>query len=102
MYDIFLGLGQVPILLVGYAQGHAGVGVARRKLQAVAQQLYALVELAEVHIAEAQVVKKIGIIGILAEKLLQVDASFVQAAGGDELQSQVKVVHHGGNGKGQY
>ena len=31
------------------------------------QQLSALIELAEVHIAEAQVVEKIGIIGILAE-----------------------------------
>lgn len=38
--------------------------VAWRELQAAAQQLYAFIELAEVHIAEAQVVKKIGIIGI--------------------------------------
>ena len=73
-----------------------------RKLQATAQQLYTPVELAEIHIAEAQVVKKIGIVGILEEKLLQVDAGLVQADGGEELQSQVKVVHHGGNGKGQY
>ena len=40
--------GQVALLLVGHAQGHAGVGVARRELQAAAQQLYAPVELAEV------------------------------------------------------
>jgi hypothetical protein len=39
------------------------VGVLGRDLQAAVQQLYALVELAEVHIAEAQVVEKIGITG---------------------------------------
>jgi len=48
--------------------------VAGRKLEAAVQELHALVELAEVHIAEAQVVEEIGIIGILAEELLQVDA----------------------------
>jgi len=84
----------------GAANPHLSLG--RRKLQAVAQQLYALVELAEVHVAEAQVVKKIGIVGIQGKELLQVDAGLVQADGGEELQSQVKVVHHGGNGKGQY
>ncbi len=51
-------------------EGQAGVKMVRRKLQAATQKLYALVELAEVHIAEAQVVEKIGIIGILAEELL--------------------------------
>jgi hypothetical protein len=30
--------------------------------------------LAEVHVAEAQVVEEIGILGILAEEILQVDA----------------------------
>ena len=97
-----LGLGQVALVLVGYAQGYAGVGVLRGELEAAVQQLCAPVELAEVHIAETQVVKKIGIIGIQGKELLQIDAGLVQAAIGDELQSQIKVVHHGGNGKGQY
>jgi hypothetical protein len=35
--------------------------VLRRDLQAAEQQLYAPVELAEVHIAEAQVVEEIGV-----------------------------------------
>ena len=61
-----------------------------------------LIELAEVHVAEAQVVEEIGIIGILAEELLQVDAGLVELAGGEELQSLVKVVHQGGDGKGKY
>jgi len=97
-----LGPGQVALLLIGYAQGHAGVGVLGRNLQAAVQQLYAFVELAKVHIAEAQVVEEIGIFGIHGKQLLQVDAGLVHAAGGEELQSQVKVVHHGGNGKSQY
>ena len=87
-----LGLGQVALLLVCHAQGHAGVGVAWRKLQAAAQQFYAFVELAEVHIAEAQVVKKIGIVWILAEELLQVDAGLVQATGSEELEGAGEVV----------
>ncbi len=86
----------------GHGAANPLLSLERRKLQAVAQQLYALVELAEVHVAEAQVVKKIGIVGIQGKELLQVDAGLVQATGGEELQSQVKVVHHGGNGKGQY
>ena len=65
-----LGLGQVALLLIGYAQGHAGVGVARRELQAAAQQLYAFVELAEVHIAEAQVVEEIGIVRVQGKEFL--------------------------------
>ena len=48
------------------------------------QQLYALIELAEVHVAEAQVVEKIGSLGILAEELLQVDAGLVELAGGEK------------------
>jgi len=51
------------------------------------QQLSPFIELAEVHIAEAQVVEEIGILGILAEELLQVDAGLVKLAGGEELQN---------------
>lgn len=35
------------------------------------QDLHEHIELAEVHIAEAQVVAEIGIVGVLAEELLQ-------------------------------
>ena len=59
------------------------------------QKLSPLIELAEVHIAEAQVVEKIGIIGILAEELLQVDAGPVEAAGVEELEGAGEVVVHG-------
>ena len=58
-------------------QAHSLLGVLGCYLQAAVQQLYSLVELAEVHIAEAQVVEKIGIVGILAEEFLQVDAGLV-------------------------
>jgi hypothetical protein len=37
------------------------------------QELSPLIELAEVHVAEAQVVEKIRILGIQAEELLQVE-----------------------------
>ena len=50
------------------------------------QELYAPVGLAEVHVAEAQVVEEIGIVGVLAEELLQVDAGLIELAGGDELE----------------
>ena len=96
-YDILLGLGEVALLLVGHAQGHAGVGVLGRELEAAVKQFYAPVEQVEVHIAEAQVVEKIGIIWILMEELLQVDASFVQTAGGEKLEGtgEVVLVGHG-------
>jgi len=71
------------------------VGVLRGELQATEQQLYALIELAEVHVAEAQVVEEIGAVGILAEELLQVDTGLVELAGGEELQSLVKMIHCG-------
>ena len=61
------------------------------------QQLYAPVELAEVHVAEAQVVEEIGIVGILAEELLQVDAGLVELAGGEELVGAGEVVGHWGS-----
>jgi hypothetical protein len=70
--------------------------VLRRDLQAAEQQLYALVELAEVHVAEAQVVEEIGIVWILAEELLQVDAGFIELAGGEELEGAGEGVGHVG------
>lgn len=42
----------------------------RREQEAAVQQFYAPIELAEVHIAEAQVVEKIEIVEVLAEDLL--------------------------------
>ena len=59
---------------------YTGVRVARRELEAAVQQFSPFIELAEVHVAEAQVVEEIGIIGILAEELFQVDAGLVKAA----------------------
>ena len=50
------------------------------ELEAAVQQLSSLIELAEVHVAEAQVIEEIGIFGILAEGLLQVDAGLVELA----------------------
>jgi len=43
------------------------VGVLRRDLAAAVQERHALIELAEVHVAEAQVVEEIGIVGILID-----------------------------------
>lgn len=40
--------------------------MAGRELEAAVQQLHALVELAEVDVAEAQVIEDVGIIGVLA------------------------------------
>ena len=75
------------------------MGVLRRDLAAAVQERHALIELAEVHVAEAQVVEEIGILGILAEELLQVDAGLVELAGGEELEGAgegVGVGHCGG------
>ena len=44
------------------------------------QQLSSLIELAEVHVAEAPVVEEIGIFGILAEEFLQGDAGLIELA----------------------
>jgi len=57
-----------------------------RKLEAAVQEFHALIELAQVHVAEAQVVEEVGIIGIRAEQLLQVDAGLVGLAGMEELE----------------
>jgi len=54
------------------------------------QQLYAPVGLAEVHVAEAQVLEEGGVVGVLAEVLLQVDAGLVGLAGGEELEGAGK------------
>jgi hypothetical protein len=48
----------------------------------------------ELPVAEALIVEDVGIIGILAEKLLQVDAGLVEAAGCEELQGTGEVVVH--------
>ena len=60
------GLGQVG-LLIGYAQVHSDVGVLGRDLQAAMQEFSPLIELAEVHVEEAQVVEEIEIVGVLAD-----------------------------------
>lgn len=48
------------------------------------------------HIADAQVVEEVCILRILAEELLTVDAGLVDLAGGEELESLIKVVHRMG------
>lgn len=63
--------------------------MAGGELQAAVQQLHALIGLAEVHVAEAQIIEDIGVIGVLAEEFLQVDAGLVELAGGEELQGLV-------------
>jgi len=77
------------------------VGVLRRDLAAVVQERHALIELAEVHVAEAQVVEEIGIVGVLTEELLQVDADLVELAEGEELVSAGEVVGHCERKRGQ-
>jgi len=59
------------------------------------QELSPFIELAEVHVAEAQVVVEIGVIGIQGKELLQVDAGLVELAGGEELVGAGEVVGHG-------
>jgi hypothetical protein len=54
-----------------------------------------MTELAEIHVAEAQVVEKIGILRILAEEFFQVDAGLVELAGGEELEGAGEGVGHG-------
>jgi len=80
LHGVLFGPREVACSLVAERQGHAGVGVLRRDLQAAVQELSPVIELAEVHVAEAKVVEKIGVLGILAEELLQVDAGLVEAA----------------------
>jgi len=45
-------------------------------------------------LVEAQGVEEIGVLGILAEELLQVDAGLVEAAGCEELVGAGEVVVH--------
>ena len=59
------GARQVARSPVAERQGHAGVRVAGHELEAAVQELSPLIELAEVHVAEAQVVEEIGVLGIL-------------------------------------
>ena len=55
--------------------------MAGSEQEAAVQQLSPpLIELAKVHVAEAQVIEEIEIFGILAEGLLQVDTGLVEAA----------------------
>jgi hypothetical protein len=54
--------------------------VFRSELEVAVQQLSSLIELAEVHVAEAPVVEEIGIFGILAEEFLQGDAGLIELA----------------------
>jgi hypothetical protein len=67
--------------LISHSQGHTCVQVLGRDLQEEVQQLYAIVEQAEVHIAEAQIVEKIAIVGIMEEELLQVDVGLIHMSG---------------------
>jgi hypothetical protein len=70
LHGVLFGPRQVARPLVAERQGYAGVRVFGSELEAAVQELSPLIELAEVHIAEAQVVDEISIFGILAEELL--------------------------------
>jgi hypothetical protein len=94
LHGVLLGPQKVARPLVAERQSHAGVRVAGREQEAAVQELSSLIKLAEVHVAEAQVVEKIGILRILAEELLQVDACLVELAGGEELKCAGEVVGH--------
>jgi hypothetical protein len=61
-------------------EGHGIPGIS--KLEAAVQEISSFIELAEVHVAEAQVVDEVDIFGILAEELLQVDTGLVELTGG--------------------
>ena len=58
LHGVLLGPQEVARPLVAERQGYAGVRVAGSELEAAVQQLSSLIELAEVHVAEAQVVEK--------------------------------------------
>ena len=60
LHGVLPGPRKVASPLLAERQGYAGVGVAGSELEAAVQQLSALIELAEVHIAEAQVVEEVG------------------------------------------
>jgi len=94
LHGVLPGPWQVARSLVAERQGYAGVRVAGSEQEAAVQQLSPFIELAEVHVAEAQVVEEIGILGILAEEFLQVDAGLVELAGGEELVGAGEVVGH--------
>ena len=79
-HGVLPGPRKVARPLVAERQGYAGVRVAGCEQEAAVQQLSPFIELAEVHVAKAQVVEEIGILGILAEELLQVDAGLVEVA----------------------
>jgi hypothetical protein len=62
-HGVLFGLLQIVLPLVGQRQGHIGMRVLRRELEAAVQQLDAFGEQAEIHVAEAQVVEKSGLSG---------------------------------------
>ncbi len=70
------GARQVARPLVGERQGARGTGGER---EAAVEERSPMIELAEVHVAETKVVEEIGILGIMAEEILQIDAGFVRA-----------------------
>ena len=57
LHGVLLGPREVARPLVAERQGYAGVRVTGSELEAAVQQLSPLIELAEVHVAEAQVVE---------------------------------------------
>ena len=74
--DVHLGLLDIAQLPCRRRPGPYTVwGSWGSELQTAVQKLYAFIELAEVHIAEAQVLEKIGIFGILAVEPLQINAA---------------------------
>lgn len=66
----------------------------RSELDASVQQLDALFELAQIDVAEAEVVKEIGVTGLFLQQFLQVYPGFIKPAGLYELQGFIEVVCH--------
>lgn len=70
--------------------------MAEEELEAAVQKLHALVELAEVHVAEAPGCRGDLDYRGLGGEVPPVDAGLIEVAGCEELQSLVKVVHRRG------
>ena len=83
------GARQVARPLVGERRGYAVRGASWRQRSRSSRPLSSWP-----NVAEAQVVEEIGIVGVLAEKLLKVDAVLVEQAGGEELVGAGEVIGH--------
>ena len=94
-HGVLLGPQEVARPLVAKRQGYASVRVLGSVQRQRCRSSRPLSSWPRVHIAEAQVVEKVGVLGIQAEEFIQVDAGLVELAGGEELVDAGEVVGHG-------